>query len=243
MTKALQVLAAGSLRHAFPAIIQLFTEASEGDISLSLGPAGLLRQRIEAGEHFDLFASANMAHPIRLANAGITEEAICFARNRLCIIARADLGLTTGNFLDVLSSPGIRIGTSTPGDDPSGDYAFEVFELVEAKHPGVGAAMRTRAHQLVGGRNSPSVPAGKGGGYLISDGAVDLMMSYYSNARLLEANPAFQVVDIPTEFSPIVEYGLALRNLPSARTRQLKSFVMSEEGQTILQEAGFTRVA
>ena len=242
MTKAMQVLAAGSLRHAFPAIIQSFTEASGADVSLSLGPAGLLRERMEAGAHFDLFASANMAHPLQLAAAGITEEAICFARNRLCVIARADVGLTPENFLDVLSGPGIRIGTSTPGDDPSGDYAFEVFELVEAKHPGVGTAMRSSAHQLVGGRNSPSVPAGKAGGYLISDGAVDLMMSYYSNARLLESDPAFQVVEIPAEFSPIVEYGLALRNRPSDLTRQLKSFLLSKEGQKILQETGFTRV-
>lgn len=40
------------------------------------------------------------------------------------------------------------------------------------------------------------------------------MMSY-SNARMLEFDPAFQVVEIPAEFSPIVEYGLALRNFPS----------------------------
>lgn len=242
MTKAIEVLAAGSLRHALPAIIQSFTEASGADISLSLGPAGLLRERIEAGAHFDLFASANMAHPHRLAAAGMTEEAICFARNRLCIIARADLGLTSENFLNLLSSPGIRIGTSTPGDDPSGDYAFEVFERVEAKHPGFGAAMRSRARQLVGGRNSAPVPPGKATGYLISDGAVDLMMSYYSNARLLDSDPAFQVVEIPSEFSPTIEYGLALRNFPSAITQQLKNFILSKAGQTILQAAGFTPV-
>ncbi|MDE1991478.1 MAG: molybdate ABC transporter substrate-binding protein [Rhizobiaceae bacterium] len=243
MTNSAQVLSAGSLRHAFPLIIEAFDQATGVAVSLSLGPAGLLRERIEAGEAFDLFASANMAHPIRLAAAGMAEEAICFARNRLCAIARSNLGLTTENFLDLLSQPSVKIGTSTPGDDPSGDYAFEVFERIEEAHPGRGAALKSRARQLVGGRNSPPTPAGKGGGYLITDGEADLMLSYYSNARLLEADPAFAVVEIPAEFAPRVEYGLVLRRGAPDEARQLRDFILSDRGQAILEATGFSRIS
>jgi len=239
----IQVLSAGSMRHAFPAIIKAFTEATGIAVSLSLGPAGLLRERIETGEAFDLFASASMAHPLRLAADGITEEAICFARNRLCVIARANLGLTTENFLAILSDPAVKIGTSTPGDDPSGDYAFEVFDLIEARHPGLGVAIKARSRQLVGGRNSPPTPPGKGGGYLITDGEADLMMSYYSNAQLFAADPAFSIVEIPVELAPKVEYGLGLRRHAPDEARQLRDFLLSESGQGILEEAGFVRIA
>lgn len=240
MMQPVKVLSAGSMRHAFPAIIEAFGQATGIAVSLSLGPAGLLRERIEAGEAFDLFASASMAHPLRLAAADVIEEAICFARNRLCVIARADLGLTTENFLDFLSDPSVKIGTSTPGDDPSGDYAFEVFDRIETGHPGRGAAMKSRARQLVGGRNSPPAPPGKSGGYLITDGEVDLMMSYYSNARLLEADPAFRIVEIPTEFSPKVEYGLGLRKGAPDEARRLQHFMLSKNGQALLKSAGFS---
>jgi molybdate transport system substrate-binding protein len=239
MTEPVKILSAGSMRHAFPAIIAAFGQATGIVVSLSLGPAGLLRERIEAGETFDLFASANMTHPQRLASLGITEEAVCFARNRLCVLARADLGLTRENFLAVLSDPSVKIGTSTPGDDPSGDYAFEVFKRIETRHPGSGEAMKSRAHQLVGGRNSPPTPPGKGGGYLITDGEADLMMSYYSNARLLQADPAFSVVEIPAEFSPKVEYGFGLRKGASGEARRLGDFLVSDRGQEILKSTGF----
>lgn len=239
MTDVVKVLSAGSLRHAFPALIEAFTAASGIAVSLSLGPAGLLRERIEAGEAFDLFASANMGHPQRLAAIGIAERVVCFARNRLCVIARADLGLTTDNFVTFLSAPSVKIGTSTPGDDPSGDYAFEVFDRIEARHPGKGVALKARARQLVGGRHSPPAPSGKGGGYLISDGHADLMMSYYSNARLLAADPAFRIVEIPAEFAPQIEYGLALRKDAPAAASALGDFLASADGRAILVAAGF----
>ncbi|ENN88700.1 molybdenum ABC transporter, periplasmic molybdate-binding protein [Rhizobium freirei PRF 81] len=240
MSNAVHVLSAGSLRYAFPAIIGAFGQETGIAVSLMLGPAGLLREKIEAGARFDLFASANMAHPQRLAAGGLTEDAICFARNRLCVLARADLGLTSENFLAVLSDPATRIGTSTPGDDPGGDYAFEVFDRIEARYSGRGEAIKSRARQLVGGRNSPPTPPGKGAGYLITDGEVDLMMSYYSNARLLKQDPSFSVVEIPSEFQPVVEYGMAIRKDADVETRHLRNFLLSARGQKILSEAGFS---
>ncbi|WP_439628428.1 molybdate ABC transporter substrate-binding protein [Shinella sp.] len=236
MAEPIKVLSAGSLRHAFPEIIAAFGRTTGIVVSLSLGPAGLLRERIEAGEPFDLFASANMAHPKRLVSLGLVEEPVCFARNRLCALARADLGLTTASFVDVLSDPSVKIGTSTPGDDPSGDYAFEMLEHIETRHPGIGEALKSRALQLVGGRHSPT---DKSTAALIADGDADLFLGYVSNARLLESDPAFGIVDIPPEFSPKIEYGLALRNNAEEDIRQLRDFVLSQDGREILINNGF----
>ncbi|WP_274603496.1 substrate-binding domain-containing protein [Erwinia persicina] len=66
----LQVLAAGSLRDVWPAIISAFQHHYPAGIVTQFGPAGLLRQRIERGEQCDLFVSASMMHPLALKRAG-----------------------------------------------------------------------------------------------------------------------------------------------------------------------------
>lgn len=240
MNETIRVLAAGSLRHALPIIAAAFERDTGILVPLTLGPAGLLRERIEAGEPFDLFASANMAHPQRLVALGLAEETTCFIRNRLCILARADLGLTPENLVEVLSAPTTRIGTSTPGDDPSGDYAFEMFDRVEAQHPGLGTSLKHRAQQLVGGRNAPP---GRSAAGLIAEGVVDLFLGYASNARLHEKDPKLRIMELPPRFSPRVEYGMALRSGASEVARKLRGFLLSPVGQGILEACGFQQVS
>ncbi|WP_370673564.1 molybdate ABC transporter substrate-binding protein [Pleomorphomonas sp. PLEO] len=235
----IRVLAAGSLRHALPAIIEAFGAETGIAASLSLGPAGLLRERIEAGEAFDLFASANMAHPQRLAAVGLAQPPTCFARNRLCIVARAELGLTESNFLSVLADPTVRIGTSTPGDDPAGDYAFEMFDRIEAKQPGLGIDLKRRAQKLVGGRNTPPRPPDRGPGWAIKEGLVDLMVSYWSNVRLSTDDPAFSVVPVPPMLAPTINYGVALAPVADEAARRLHDFLLSDRSWPILTATGF----
>ncbi|WP_274534007.1 MULTISPECIES: substrate-binding domain-containing protein [unclassified Ensifer] len=193
-----------------------------------LGPAGLLRERIEAGEPFDLFASTNMAHPQRLVTIGLPDQVVCFARNRLCILARAQLELTPANLINVLSDPETKIGTSTPGDDPSGDYAFEMFDRIEAAHPGKGEVLKSRALQLVGGRRSPP-----------GRSAADLFVGYASNAGLHRGEPALSILEVPFEFSADIAYGLALRKDAAADACSLWDFSMSKRAQQVLSKNGF----
>ena len=44
--------------------------------------------------------------------------------------------------------PAVKLGTSTPKADPSGDYAFEVFAKAEKLKPGANAALEKKALQL-----------------------------------------------------------------------------------------------
>jgi molybdate transport system substrate-binding protein len=239
MNEAIRMLAAGSLRHAMPEIAAAFERDAGILVSLTLGPAGLLREQIEAGEPFDLFASANMAHPDRLVALGLAEETTCFIQNRLCILARADLGLTAENLVEVLSAPTTRIGTSTPGDDPSGDYAFEMFDLLEAQHPGRGMPLKHRAQQLVGGRNSPP---GRSAVSLIGEGVVDVFLGYASNARLHEKNPKLSIIELPSKLAPRIEYGVALRSGASGAARALRDLLLLPYGQDLFEARGFQQL-
>lgn len=66
MSSSITLLAAGSLRPALTPLITHFTHISGIDVKVEYGPAGLLRERIEAGEPCALFASASREHPQRL---------------------------------------------------------------------------------------------------------------------------------------------------------------------------------
>jgi molybdate transport system substrate-binding protein len=70
--RPLVVLAAGSLRNAFVGIIDEFERRSGMRVHVEHGPAGLLREKIEQGAAFDIFASADMGHPQRLHAAGLS---------------------------------------------------------------------------------------------------------------------------------------------------------------------------
>jgi molybdate transport system substrate-binding protein len=127
-------------------------------VEAEFGPAGLLRERIENGEHPDIFASANMAHPQALADKRLATRPVVMAGNRLCAKALPQFGLTTRNVLQRLLDPKVGLGTSTPKADPGGDYAWEVFARAEKIRPGAQAILEHKAQQLVGGKTNAAVP-------------------------------------------------------------------------------------
>ena len=117
------VVAAGSLREAMTDIAQAHEARTGQKLSLSFAASGLLRERIEKGEAAQVFASADMGHPQKLADAGSWSPPRVFVRNQLCAITQANLNLTPERLLGALLDPAVRVGTSTPKADPAGDYA------------------------------------------------------------------------------------------------------------------------
>jgi molybdate transport system substrate-binding protein len=238
----LVLYAAGSLRQAFEELLPAFRETGGAEVRAVLGPAGLLRGRIEGGEAADVFASANMAHPQRLFELGRFERPACFARNRICAIARADLNLATGNCLERLLDPAVRLGTSTPGADPSGDYALAVFERIDAIVPGAGAVLRAKARHLVGGAVAPKIPGGRAAAeWFISTGVVDLFLGYATSARLSAGDAGLAIVELPADFAVTADYGVAPAIAASDAARGLVRFILSAPGQEILGKYGFLR--
>jgi len=232
--------AAGSLRPAFEQLLPAFTQKTGHEIRTTFGPAGLLRERIERGERADIFASANMAHPERLFAQGLFEQPACFARNRICVLARRELGLTSANLLAILLDPQIKLGTSTPEADPSGDYALAVFARAEAVRPGAEAILTAKARHLVGGRQPLALPEGRAAGeWLIATGQADIFLSYWTSAQQSAGNAAVEIIELPAELSIVAEYGLSMAAKAVPATSALARHIMSDEGQRILQDRGF----
>jgi molybdate transport system substrate-binding protein len=238
--------AAGSLRAPLTEAARAFEASQPGArIELVFGASGLLRDRICAGEPADVFASANMEHPQSLKGGGWGETR-AFARNALCALAPERLGLKPETLVATILDPQVKVGTSTPKADPSGDYAFEMFARIgrSAGAPvGAQAALAAKALQLTGGPNSPAPPAGRNVyGVLVASGQADVFITYCTSAVAAAAEqPGLQLVQVPAAINVTADYGLAVRQSAPAAAQAFADYLLSAAGQAVLQRHGFQR--
>ena len=241
----LTVYAAGSLRAALTQIAADF-EASPGGtrVHLVFGAAGLLRERLEAGEPADLFASANLEHPQTLADAGRAGPVQRFARNALCALASPSFELLGRTLVERLLDPTVKVGTSTPKADPSGDYAFALFDRVEASGmapPGTAEQLKAKALQLTGGPHAPKPTGGRNVyGAIVAAGQADVFITYCTNAEIARHEQAgLQVLAIPPEINVAADYGLAVLRPAAPAAPRFAAFVLAPAGQARLRGMGF----
>ena len=109
----LRLLAAGSLKTAFTALIAHWNSHHPGQpVAMENGPAGWLRQRIEQGERYDVYASAALSHAEALYAQGLSGPAVLFAHNALCALVKADAPISADTLVPTLLQPTTRIATS-----------------------------------------------------------------------------------------------------------------------------------
>ena len=234
--------AAGSLKPALTEVSQDFTAAYGIRVDPVWGSSGLLRQRLERGEAGDVYASADMGNPLALAKAGKAGPVVAFTRNRLCALARPGLPVTTGTVLDVMLAPELKLATSTPGNDPAGDYALQVFTRAEAMHPGAARTLEAKALRLVGGTADTQPPAGRNAyGWHLTEGRADIFLAYCTAGLEAAAqSPGITTVELPPGLSVGAEYGLtALHTVDPRVALPFISYILSAPGQAVLARYGF----
>jgi molybdenum ABC transporter molybdate-binding protein len=235
--------AAGSLRGALGEVSAAFEKSTGAKVIAKYGPSGLLRDEIANGARAEVFASANMAHPESLTKADKAGPVAMFARNTLCALARSGMAVTSENLLVRMLDPQIKLGTSTPMADPSGDYAFEVFRKAEDVTKGANETLSKKALQLTGGPNSASPPPGRNVyGHVVASGQADIFLTYCTNAIVaVKENPGQQMVALPEALAVGADYGLAVIKGASPQAERFVAFILSSDGQTILGSHGFAR--
>jgi len=242
-TDTVEIYAAGSLRGAVEALAK--DVAADGiDIKAEFGGSGALRRRIEGGERPDLFLSADMDSPRKLAAAGRTVvPPAAFARNRMCLVARKSAGVTPENLVDLMLAPDLRLRASTPIVDPAGDYAMAIFDRIDARRPGAGKILRDKAQVEAEAEKSAPPAAGLSGiASLFRNNRIDMMVTYCSIRQMFESEvPDLATVAFPPELEPKPVYGMAvLSDKPGAM--RLALFLLSEKGQAIIAKAGLLPV-
>ena len=233
--------AAGSLRAALTEVADAFEAASGLRVQAKYGPSGTLKDEIAGGARAEVFASANMEHPRALATSGKSGPVVLFARNRLCALVRPGLAVEPATLLDRMLETGVKLATSTPRADPSGDYAWEMFRKADKLKPGAFAALERKALQLTGGPNAPMAPPGRSiYGALVAEGKADIFITYCTGA--LEAqkqNAGQRSVALPDELAVGADYGLTVVNRASPHAYQFAMFILSSDGQRVLARHGF----
>jgi molybdenum ABC transporter molybdate-binding protein len=218
-----------------------FEAASANKVRAKYGPSGLLREEIAGGAAAHVFASANMEHPQSLHDAGKSGPVTMFARNTLCALARPELNVSPDTLLKALLDPAVKVGTSTPKADPSGDYAFEVFARADRLRPGAKAALEAKALKLTGAADSAKPPTGQVVyGWHLAEGRADIFLTYRTNAiDARKQYPGQQIVALPDALAVSADYGLTVIDGAPAAAREFATFIMSADGQAILAQHGF----
>jgi molybdate transport system substrate-binding protein len=235
--------AAGSLRGALTEVSAAYEKSTGVKVQAKYGPSGLLRDEIAGGTKAEVFASANMDHPMALARAGKAGAVVLFTRNRLCALVKSGLTVTPDNLLERMLDPAIKLGTSTPKADPSGDYAFEVFRKADALKTGANDTLSKKALQLTGGPNSTPPPKDRSVyGKVVADGQADIFLTYCTNAIVAQReNAGQQVVALPASLAVGADYGMTVINGASPSAEKFAAFILFPEGQAILAKHGFAK--
>jgi molybdate transport system substrate-binding protein len=163
---------------------------------------------------------------------------------RLCALVSPTVSVTTETLLDRMLDPAVKLGTSTPKADASGDYAFELFAKAGAVRPGAEKILSDKARKHTGGPNSPPPPKGRVVyGVLVAQGKADIFLTYCTNALAAKKEePQLEVVQVPAGLAVGADYGTTVMKGASPAAREFAFFVLSTRGQEILARHGFTAV-
>jgi molybdate transport system substrate-binding protein len=230
----LTVFAAASLTDAFEAIAQELEAATPSlSITYNFGGSQALVTQLEEGAQADVFASANVAQMDAAIAAGLVAGApLPFAHNRLAIVTPAGNPAGIQSAAD-LGNEGTLLVLAQP-EVPAGRYARESVCLMATDIAiyGAGFVERVAANVVSEEEDVRDVLA------KVALGEADAGVVYVSDAAA--AGDQVHVVDIPDSVNVIATYPVAiLVGNDEALGSAFVSYLLSEEGQTLLERYGF----
>jgi molybdate transport system substrate-binding protein len=231
--KTMNVFAAASLTDAFTEIGRNF-EAENPGVTTTFNFAGsqALRTQIEEGAPADVFASANAKEMDTLETDGLVTKDTPenFLTNKLVVVLPANnpAGLEK---LEDLSKPGIKLVLAAE-EVPVGKYARQALDSMNGQ---LGSDFKDKVlANVVSNEDNVKQVVSK-----VQLGEADAGIVYTSDAV---AAPDLKTIEIPAELNVIAKYPIAALS-KSANSDLAKAFidyVLSPEGQAVLQKWGFT---
>jgi molybdate transport system substrate-binding protein len=230
--QTLVIFAAASLTDAFTELGKNF-EVEHPGVAVTFNFAGsqALRTQIEEGAPADVFASANETEMDALVASTDIKEGTpqIFLSNKLVVILPASnpAALTK---LEDLSRPGIKLIFAAE-EVPVGNYTRQALELMNGSL-GTDFKDKVLANVVSNEDNVRQVVA------KVQLGEADAGVVYTSD---VVAAPDLKTIEIPAELNVIAEYPIAA--LTQSDHPDLADafidYVLSDEGQSILQKWGF----
>ena len=220
-TTVLNVYAAASLTETFGELEEIFEEANPGvDVRFNFAGSQDLVTQLGEGADVDVLATANESTMKKAADASQVDAQTIFVTNTLTLIT------TPGNPAGVTgldsSLDGVKLVVCAP-EVPCGKLTKTLTEkLGVTLHP-------------VSEEQAVTDVRGK-----VSSGQADVGIVYKSDA--LAEGDAVDTVDIQGADEAVNEYPIALVSTSTKKDygQEWIDLVLSEEGQALLSEAGFT---
>ena len=140
--QGVMVAAAADLQHVMPMLTAQFERASGRRVVVTYGSSGNFFSQIQNGAPFDLFFSADIEYPRRLAAEGLVENGTLheYATGRIVLWWRKERPLIVSRGLRTLLDAGVRrIAVANPDHAPYGRAAVaalrheQLFDRVKGK--------------------------------------------------------------------------------------------------------------
>ena len=212
----------------------LFRSNAGVTVTLNFAGSQALRTQIEQGAPVDVFASASGKEMTTLVDGKFVADGTPqnFLTNKLVIILPANnpAGLEK---LEDLAKPGIKLVLAAEAV-PVGNYARQALDLMNGSFE-TDFKDKVLANVVSNEDNVKQVVA------KVQLGEADAGIVYTSDAI---AAPDLKTVEIPAELNVIAKYPIApLANSTNAElAKRFVEYVLSSDGQAILQKWGFAPV-
>ena len=233
--QTLTVFAASSLTGAFTEIGKAFEAANPGiTVTLNFAGSGALRTQIEEGAPADVFASASGKEMDTLVTGNfITKDAPqIFLTNKLVVILPAN-NPSALEKLEDLSKPGIKLVLAAE-TVPVGNYARQALDKMNGSF-GTDFKDKVLANIVSNEDNVKQVVA------KVQLGEADAGIVYISDSI---AAPDLKSIEIPTDLNVIAKYPIAplTKSENADLAAKFTEYVLSAEGQAVLQKWGFAPI-
>ena len=224
------VAAASDLNYALKGLASRFEKKTGDRVTLSFGASGNLYSQIQGGAPYDLFFSADIAYPQKLASAGLVESSSL----RTYAIGHLVLWVPNGSSLDpqlkmdlLLQSAVQRIAIANPTHAPYGRAAMAALEHFGMKDKVAG--------KLVFGENISQAAQ------FVQSGNAQAGLIALSLAVSPAMKDSGRYWELPTDSYPELQQGVALlaasKHKPAAKA--FVEYVLSAEGAAVLAQYGF----
>jgi molybdate transport system substrate-binding protein len=227
----LSIAAAADLKYALDDLVKQFAEKYPATkVNVTYGSSGNFFAQFQNGAPFDLFFSADIAYPRKLAEKGLgADDVFLYAIGRIVVWVPKDSPVDVDRLgIKALLEPSVRkIAVANPEHAPYGRAAvaamkaLNVYDQVESR--------------LVYGENIAQTAQ------FAQSGAADVGILALSLAVAPQMRDAGRFWQVPLDAYPRMEQGgIILKSSRSLGTaRAFRDFVMGDHGREVLAHYGF----
>lgn len=226
----IRVAAASDLQPLLPGIVTDFEHKTGKHVEISYGSSATLSTQILNGAPFDLFLSADLSFAQKVADAGLSDPPLPYAKGTLVLFARKDSPLQPLSLESLRSEKLHRLAVANPQHAPYGRAAQAAMD-----HMHLAAQLLPK---LIVGENIGQTAQ------FAQTGNADAGLISLTSALSAPFRASGTYIEIPRgDYPPLVQGAVVLKHSTSAGYGQvLLEFLLAPDAQHAFQRGGLQPV-